>query len=384
MKKEIVNASEKISKRFSLLWLNKKSLSLRKKTIIIVGVERGGTSMVAGVIRALGIYGGKRLGRNHESPSFLTEDKARLAQIIKLMNNESDVWWVKMPKLSLNLEFILSNVENPLVIFVNRNWTAVANSWLQRTNSKPLNAMMHSLNYYTNILNIISEKNVAALSVDYEYACKNPKKFLDEFVDCLQMKFNKHLLDKAVKMINIDGGGYIDMPEFNFTVNPLDNKSLQLIDNKKGKKFKLLNFDKFIKLKSENDNIELKIEEELTRNILINVDIKYTNILKKFDNILRIYADFNQGFIPVHAHRPILIHGNNNLILSFDNLPKKIGFGVMGDGSLDIKLNSVVEIKGNKITDYINEDKFKLNKNFLKIRFKDLINKLKFFIYARR
>ena len=40
----------------------------------MLGVERGGTSMVAGVVRAMGINLGDHAGRNHEDPNFLKDD----------------------------------------------------------------------------------------------------------------------------------------------------------------------------------------------------------------------------------------------------------------------------------------------------------------------
>ena len=44
------------------------------KTVVVLGVERGGTSMAAGIIRALGVDMGQRAGLNHEDPRFITEE----------------------------------------------------------------------------------------------------------------------------------------------------------------------------------------------------------------------------------------------------------------------------------------------------------------------
>lgn len=379
MKKKLVNASEKIFNRPSLVWIKDINFFTKKKTIIIVGVERGGTSMVAGVVRALGIYGGDRLGRNHESPAFLSDNKVKLLENIKFMKEQSDVWWIKAPKLSLNLEFILSNVENPIVIFVNRNWTAVANSWLQRSNSKPLKTIKHCLNYYTEIIKIVGEKNIPTISVDYEYSCRNPEKFVKELVSCLKIKFDKDLIDKAVNMINEDGGGYIDIPEFNFTVNTLDNKSQKLIETKKIKIFKLLNLNEFIKLENESKKLEIKLKEELSKDMMMNIDIKYHDIFEEVDNVLRVYADFNQGFIPVHAHRPLLINGNNNLIITFDNIPKRIGLGIIGNSPLSIKINSLVKIKDTFGLKFVTRENSKINKfSYLKKIIFKILKKVKF------
>ena len=379
MKKKIINSSEKIFSRSSITQIIKKNFFTKKKTILIVGVERGGTSMVAGVVRALGLYGGERLGRNHESTAFLNDNKVKLLENIKFMKEQSDIWWIKMPKLSLDLEFILSNVENPIIIFVNRNWTAIANSWLQRSNSKPIKTFKHILSYYSEIIKIVAQKNIPTISVDYEYSCRNPEKFVGELVNFLKIKFDDDKIEKAVGMINEDGGGYIDIPEFNFTVNTLDFKTQNLIERKKTRIFKLQNLNEFIKLESEDKKIEIKLDENLSKNLIMNIDVKYHNILMTEGNILRVYADYNKGFIPIHAHRPLLVNGNNNLVITFDNIPKRIGLGVIGNSSLSFKINSLKTIEDTIGLEFISQKYFKPKKFlFLKQIIINAIKKVNF------
>ena len=345
MKQNSYNSSEKINNRNSIIWLTKKPKSLKQRTFIIVGVERGGTSMVAGVIRSFGIYGGKRLGRNHEYPAFITNDKELLLRTIKFMNETADTWWVKMPKLSLNLNFILKNVRNPLIIFVNRNFTAVMNSWSERVNSDSLDVMLHSLNYYNKIIESIKKNNTAAFTVDYEYACSKPKKFVSELGKSLDLSLDESQIKKGEEMITADGGGYVDLPEFNFTVRTIDPISKTLLNKKSKKEIAIFKNDSFINLTTEQNKVEIKFKSTLKKIMVINIDIEFKNMITKIDNIIRFYADFNDGFVPATAHRPYLIQGNNDILLIFDNLPKRIGLGVINNNiSISYKINHIFEI----------------------------------------
>ena len=88
-----------------------------KRTFVVAGVERGGTSMVAGVCRALGVNFGDKAGLNHEDPAFLKENTSQLKQAIKLRNEKCDVWGFKAPKASLYLDFFEKNLRHPFYIF---------------------------------------------------------------------------------------------------------------------------------------------------------------------------------------------------------------------------------------------------------------------------
>ena len=69
-----------------------------RRTLVVLGVERGGTSMVAGVLRALGVPMGDRAGLNHEDPAFLKDDPDKLRRAIRTRNKQHDMWGFKVPK----------------------------------------------------------------------------------------------------------------------------------------------------------------------------------------------------------------------------------------------------------------------------------------------
>jgi len=80
-----------------------------QRTYIIFGLVRGGTSMVAGILRAGGLDLGEGLSDNHEDQGFVTQDpdghlipraerNARLYERIVERNKEQSVWGWKYPQ----------------------------------------------------------------------------------------------------------------------------------------------------------------------------------------------------------------------------------------------------------------------------------------------
>ena len=108
-----------------------RGMDSKENTVVIVGVQRGGTSMVAGVARELGVNLGKNLGNNHEDPEFLSKDLDKIRNVIASRNQSFDVWGWKMPHSSEYLLELLADVRNPFVIVVVRNLLAVSYTHLR-------------------------------------------------------------------------------------------------------------------------------------------------------------------------------------------------------------------------------------------------------------
>lgn len=97
-----------------------------QRTYIIAGVERGGTTPVAGAARALGLYLGEGLQRNNEDPRFVHRGPREVIQAIHERDAEHSVWGWKFPKAFLDLPLYLEHLRNPHLILVFRDPIAAA------------------------------------------------------------------------------------------------------------------------------------------------------------------------------------------------------------------------------------------------------------------
>src|SRR5687768_64110 len=90
-------------------------------TVVILGVPRGGTTMVAGVAKRCGLSIGSRLPGNLEDPDFSISDVGRMERTIVARNASMKVWGWKYPRAASYLPELLPKLRNPRIIMVWRD-----------------------------------------------------------------------------------------------------------------------------------------------------------------------------------------------------------------------------------------------------------------------
>ncbi|NQY25931.1 MAG: hypothetical protein HRT92_01995 [Piscirickettsiaceae bacterium] len=308
------------------------STQKREKTIVVLGVERGGTSMVAGMIRALGVDLGERAGRNHEDPKFLTDDKDKLLQQIEANNAEKSVWGFKVPKASLMLDFYDKHLINPYYILVFRNVEATVDSWCSRGGNDPMQSALHAMNYYNTALEFLKGKKRPLIFASYERACDNPMAFAKDLANFIGIDADERLLNKAASIVTGEGGGYLDLPEYYFHLDALDCDawprlplSFKLADDSQ-KHYK-------VSEKKVGDRVILCPEGEFfPKEFYIGFDLSPKGDDLLIEQGLRVYMDFTGEFFPGHAFRPPLKKGKNLLKLSNNGNVRRIALGPLRPG----------------------------------------------------
>ena len=172
------------------------------KTLVIVGVQRGGTSMVAGVARELGIDLGQNLGNNHEDPEFLSHEAEEIMAVVERRNAAKDVWGWKMPHASEYLDEVVPRLRNPFVIVVFRNVVSIAQSQMKRSDATFENAFRFSSRRMAQVCEMVPKIGCALMLVNYEKAIAEPARFVDEMVRFLRLQPDETLRENAVRMID--------------------------------------------------------------------------------------------------------------------------------------------------------------------------------------
>lgn len=304
----------------------------QEKTIVVLGVERGGTSMVAGMIRALGVDMGERAGRNHEDPKFLTDDEAKLLQQIKINNKVKSLWGFKVPKTSLMLEFFDKHLRNPHYILVFRNIEATVDSWCSRGGSDPMDSALHAMKYYETALHYFRGKKRPLVFANYERACDNPKDFAINLANFIGVPYNDALINKAVSIVTGEGGGYLDIPEYYFHIDALDFKKWPQV----ALKVHINDADEHVFSVSEkkiNDKVIIQPDGDFfPKELYLGFTLLGDDVDLIRDQGLRIYMDFTGEFFPGHAFRPPLKRGKNLFKLSNNGNVRRIALGGLKAG----------------------------------------------------
>ena len=318
-------------KRCSLV-LNPPRLGEQKKTVMVLGVERGGTSMVAGILRALGVNMGDRVGFNHEDAQFIVEDTAVLGRRIQARNKQADVWGFKVPKLVQYLDFFEGALRNPHYIIVYRNLLAVADSWQQRGAGSVVNTLDRTLDYYNRIIQHSKHTRRPVLMLNYERAVSSDagkEEAVRAIGEFLGLDVGEDMLNRAMAMITGDGAGYVNLPEHFFAVTATQQMperralELQLQTPELISPDGWIDFDVFKKKLTfvRPDHVPLP------RTFWLRVDLDAGRGIDLSICPLRIYFDYIGALFPAHCARPPVKRGTNFFLVETSGMAKALAFG---------------------------------------------------------
>jgi len=177
------------------------------RTIVVLGAPRGGTSMVTGALRALGVFMGKNLGHQHEDPIFRKDTplKDKLGAIAAY-NAEHDVWGWKLPNSIYYYANVHAALRNPVFIVVYRNPMAVAASSARRDKRDfELRLLEVAINHYKRMHTVINQHPTVPLAVcSYEESSVAAAKqiFIRSVADFLKLAPSEEQLQKAFSFVD--------------------------------------------------------------------------------------------------------------------------------------------------------------------------------------
>ena len=189
----------------------------RHRTYIIAGIERGGTSPVAGAARVLGLYLGEGLHRNNEDPLFVHRGYQETIKAIELRNSSHSVWGWKFPKAFLSLPLYWEHLRNPHLIMVFRDPVAAAmghHKWSGVGMVKPTHFQLGEAQAF-NSLNLTHAltAGVPVFLISYEKWLLNTAEGIDELANFLLLKAPvKTLKNRLLEYLH--GGSYKDFEDF--------------------------------------------------------------------------------------------------------------------------------------------------------------------------
>lgn len=165
------------------------------RTYIVMGVSRGGTTMVAGVANRLGLDLGDGYGHTFEDPRFNLNElalhhAARADQIAAIRrsiaerNDEGEVWGWKFPNALRYLADVMSEVRRPHLVIVCRDTAAVVGRG-RRANEDARTALVRTAQMNLKNMRLLRQFDVPGLVISYERALAQPLQFTRDLADYL-------------------------------------------------------------------------------------------------------------------------------------------------------------------------------------------------------
>ena len=206
-----------------LILLNgNKNLEKFKKTILIIGQARSGSTMVSSVINEMGIPVGENYGPVYEDNDLgkYVNDLAKgklsknFIKEIRKRNNLYDKWAWKRPDMYGYLDVFINQIRNPCLIAIFRDPVSVSSrnriSLSMQNNSSDdcLKSFQDSLDEQRKIVEKIKKLKLPSLLISYEKAISNPIHFITELKKFAGCKGTKSTSQKLLSIITPNHTGY--------------------------------------------------------------------------------------------------------------------------------------------------------------------------------
>lgn len=205
------------------------------RTFIVTGLHRSGTSLVASVLRQVGIFMGADLNDNvHEDEALakilIARDREGLKRTIKERDANYGTWGFKFPMLSDVLSHQdITLFTNPHIIVPFRDPVSVA---VRRTLSDyhdPMPALRSTFDEIAAMVAFVDQLDCPTLLLSYEKALVFPVDFVAAMMRFCDLPQSDALRERLIGLIEPNRKAYIDGVRRNFggTIEGVANGSLQ-------------------------------------------------------------------------------------------------------------------------------------------------------------
>ena len=160
-----------------------------EQTLLITGLARSGTSILAGILQSAGVWLGDHvyepINEDAEIAQMLrARDLSRLDALISRHNAKAPVWGLKIPDLHQFLQHDeLSLFRNPHLIVIFRDPVAVAARNALSEQMDGMQAIIEATSAMHALAQFVRASRLPFLFVSYEKALVFPRSFIDNVLD---------------------------------------------------------------------------------------------------------------------------------------------------------------------------------------------------------
>ena len=211
-------AIEKLHNNGIAFFGDKRKLSQKQKTLIVLGVARGGTSVISGTLDCLGVFTGERSREPVYEDVLLAEaieksDTKEVQAIIEKYDDEHTLWSFKRPSLIDSIEKIHPYFHNPIYLIIFKDIFAIANRNNISMKQNMLIGIEKAQNDYGKIVNFLKgHKELNYFTFSYEKIMQKKELFVDTLVDLVgRESINQDKIQQALDFIEPNPSKYLDI-----------------------------------------------------------------------------------------------------------------------------------------------------------------------------
>ena len=206
-----------------------------ESTLLVIGLARSGTSILAGALRRLGLFMGDSAGdrpSNEDGPLrdlVLAKDWDSADELIARYNRSHKKWGTKIPGLVDQMEQAHSSFRNPRYIIIFRDVFSVANRDRISMRLDLLGGISRSIEQYRKICDFLVKNNPDCLMVSFDTALNDKEVLIEELVAFCQLRPSKQQIEDAVAFITRNPEDYLRLSRITISkgyVQSVDGQSV--------------------------------------------------------------------------------------------------------------------------------------------------------------
>ncbi len=185
------------------------------RTLIVSGLARSGTSMVARILRSARVFMGDNLDDVvFEDPDFtLLFEGMKLEKTHVLLRNRNSrysTWGFKRPHIHLYGKIFINLFRNPYVIITMRDPVAIAKRNVISEQHDPMHSLLTAVNDLHAMARFVKSLDCPTLLISYEKALQEPDTFIKELLDFCGLDLPASARTPLLELIEPNRQVYID------------------------------------------------------------------------------------------------------------------------------------------------------------------------------
>lgn len=196
-------------------------------TLVVVGVARGGTSLLAGILSKLGVFMGDE---SHPpvyedlclSRAFENGDPGRPNDVIADYDRRYTTWGWKRPGSVDYLERMHGLLRKPRYLVVFKDIFSIANRNRISMANDVLPGMQRALSDYQKVIDFLEQRKPPALLVSYDKALSDKAAFVDAMIDFCGLHPEARARDSALSFVTPNPKAYMEGTRADRVVGRLD------------------------------------------------------------------------------------------------------------------------------------------------------------------
>ena len=187
------------------------------RTLIVTGVARSGTSMVARVLSGAGVF----MGQNHDDVVFedtdlrdlftdAAVDPERLGTLLRDRDRAHPVWGFKRPHLHVQGPAAIELFRNPSVVVMVRDPVAIAERNAISEQLDVLHALSTATSDLQQMMQFVESLTCPVLLVSYEKALRQPSRFIARLIEFCGLSLTDAEQAALVALVEPDRPAYIE------------------------------------------------------------------------------------------------------------------------------------------------------------------------------